>query len=319
LSSQIAPADSTLTFASLVALLSDNFPVFRKTVGDYRERMTALGLAAVEDADEVIGLADRVARHQGLSRDDLLENFIEFMVTYLREQNHFLETGKYSSTNKTFDEVRAEIYDDSAYMNAYMYGLLLSYGLFPHHYQEYKTYRDVFLPQLPKGLPVIELGVGHGLFLAMALARDPSAAGVGFDVSDSAIELARCMMAVQRVASDRYILKNADVVKDAYPHESYGGIIAAGLLEHIENPHGFLKELRGRLVPRTGRLFTMVPANTAHPDHLVQFRHVDEIRKMLADSGFATVYEVVLPAVQASASTADDIHPIYHVGVFRAT
>jgi len=63
LSSQIAPADGTLTLASLVVLLSDSFPVFRKTVGDYRERMIALGLAAVEDADDVIGLADRVARY----------------------------------------------------------------------------------------------------------------------------------------------------------------------------------------------------------------------------------------------------------------
>jgi hypothetical protein len=67
-------------------------------------------------------------------------------------------------------------------------------------------------------------------------------------------------------------------------------------------------------MPGTGRLFTMVPTNTAHPDHLILFTEVGEIQTMFRRAGWFPALEAVSSA-GASASQDPRVSEV-HIGIF---
>jgi 2-polyprenyl-3-methyl-5-hydroxy-6-metoxy-1,4-benzoquinol methylase len=306
---------------SFTAALETSFPTFRRTLAAYADVMRGYGADARADLDDIFAVLGRLAQQRAMSTTDLLDAFADFMVDYLREQSQFLDTGAYSNQGRSFDDVRREVYDDDSYMNFYLLGLLISYGVFPHHYREYRFFSRRFLPSLQRELPCAEFGVGHGLFLSSVLEAGRASFGVGYDVSPAALSLAGDMMRVKGVPPGRYTLVHGDAVSEEMPHGQYGGMIAAGLLEHIERPQEFLERLRGKLAPRDGRFFSMVPVDTAHADHLVLFENLDDIRRLFSDSGFALVEEEIVDTGDFSATPADKRqegrHPIYHLGLYR--
>lgn len=290
------------------------FPMLRRTLAEYvTDLQSRPGYAA--EADRLVDLAARLAARVGMTHDDLLGAYADFCITFLREQDEFLKTGEFRNAAKGFEEVRVEVYENDEYMKSYMLGHLLSCAVFPHHYEQYRFFMERFVPASPANASVCEFGVGHGLWVTSFLAHSPARRGYGCDISPTSLELARHMAELHGIDSGRLELELADAVKLDLKGKVYDAHIASGVLEHIEDPEGFLKKIRPNLQANVGRLFTMVPTNTAHPDHLILFTKVDEIRAMFQRAAWATADECVQ---DAGAPIGDDARvPQVHVGVFR--
>jgi SAM-dependent methyltransferase len=226
-----------------------------------------------------------------LDSEGLLDAFAEFCLTFLREQQEFLKTGEYRNAALGFEHVRAEVYDDDGYMTSYMVGHLLSCVVFPHHHEQYRFFQTRFVPALSADARIFEFGQGHGLWLSECLGGHPLRHGIGCDVSRRCVTMAGDMMRLRGIGPDRVSLFHGDAVQHDLGSTVYDGMIASGLLEHIEDPLTFLRRIRKNLRSGSGRLFTMVPTNTAHPDHLVLYREVNEIRRLFNDAGLAIVEE----------------------------
>ena len=83
------------------------------------------------------------------------------------------------------------------------------------------------------------------------------------------------------------------------------------MLEHVENPALVLQTL-WQVLQEGGRLFVTTVANLAAEDHIYLFRDVEEIRKMIENTGFAITSECVLPL---SAYETEDYLPINYAAI----
>ncbi len=286
------------------------FPVLARTLSAYMLELQ-LEPGFPDEAEELVALAYQLAASIGLSEDDVLDAYADFCLTFLREQELFRQSGEYRNAAHGFEHVRHEVYEDDEYMSHYMLGHLLSCAVFPHHYQQYRFFVTRFVPAVGPDAKVFEFGQGHGLWLARFLAHAPGRQGQGCDISRLCVRLAGQMLRLRQVAG-RCTLIHGDAVRHDFVGQQFDAMIASGLLEHVEDPWSFLRRIRGHLRPGTGRLFTMVPTNTAHPDHLVLFRSPKEIQAMYREAGYDVVEELV---VAQGSLGAHDRPALMHLGI----
>jgi ubiquinone/menaquinone biosynthesis C-methylase UbiE len=297
-----------------VADVQKTFPALAKTLSAYLGQLRGEpGYAAA--AEELVRLVFRLGECVALSYDDVLDGYADFCLTYLREQNFFLETGEYRNSSNGFEAVRCEVYENDEYMKHYMLGHMLSCAVFPHHYVQYRFFIDRFVPSISPQGTAFEFGLGHGLWLGTVLAHSPQRRGDACDISPTCIGLAEHTMRLLGISPERFRVTLADAVQFDLEGRQFDAMIASGLLEHIEDPESFLKRIRPNLRPESGRLFTMVPTNTALPDHLVLFTEVDEIRDLYRRAGFTIVEECVASAASTGDLSAGAPVPMVHLGI----
>ncbi len=117
--------------------------------------------------------------------------------------------------------------------------------------------------------------------------------------------MARRVLVASGVEEERFELIHADVASpETRLPENCRAVIAAGLLEHIECPETFLVRAAKLLEPDTGRIFVMTPTNIAHPDHLILFRDVSEIKALFAPAGLTVVNEQIIPVSENGGETS---------------
>lgn len=290
------------------------FPVLGKTLHDYLAQLRSKPGYA-ETAERLVELAFGLGERIGLTYEDVLDAYAEFCLTFLREQREFLETGAYRNAEAGFEKVKHEVYENDEYMTHYMLGHLLSCAVFPHHYEQYQFFMGCFVPATPDDARIFEFGPGHGLWISSYLAHAPGRTGQACDVSPLCVRLAQQMLPLRGISPERCALFHGDAVQHELGSEMFDAMIASGLLEHIEDPGAFLRRIRANLKPHTGRLFTMVPTNTAHPDHLVLFTRVEEIQAMYRDAGFVIEDERILHQTTAAAEHHEDVASHLHLGI----
>lgn len=84
-----------------------------------------------------------------------------------------------------------------------------------------------------------------------------------------------------------------DIIGDANhiprPNETYDGIHATAILEHLENPLVSLQEWN-RVLKKGGKLFVCVPYNEdTQPHHLTVFRYPVELEILAKETGFKNI------------------------------
>src|ERR1051325_9727833 len=93
--------------------------------------------------------------------EKLVRSYVHFSLGIMLSQNRYEQSGTYEYSS--FDEVKANVYDNEAYVNdEYMPGLLFSHYLWPHHYRLLKFFEGDVLSELAtqKPLTFCEVGVG---------------------------------------------------------------------------------------------------------------------------------------------------------------
>jgi 2-polyprenyl-3-methyl-5-hydroxy-6-metoxy-1,4-benzoquinol methylase len=295
--------------------LQSRYPVLGKTVSAYLTQL-ADEPSFFRHTEGLVRGAFQLGKAVGFSAGEVLDAYVEFCFTFLREQEDFLHTGQYRNASRGFEAVRQEVYENDEYMTQYMLGHYLSCAVFPHHYRQYRFFMERFVPAVSAQARLFEFGLGHGLWATSFLAQSPERSGLACDISPTCVRLAPHCLALHGIAPERCSITQDDAVRCDLNGETFDAMIASGLLEHIEDPEGFLRRIRPHLRAKTGRLFTMVPTNTAHPDHLVLFTHVREIQELFQRAGYETVEEQIVSAGMLTRPAATDRAPTLHLGIF---
>lgn len=251
-------------------------PVFRDAVARTR---TLLGEGWAADADDT--LARLLPDPQYIAR--AVAGYSRFALDALRLQARFEQTREYR--HRTFAEVEAAIYADDEYMTAcYLPGLLLSHFLWPHHYRQLRFFDHAFVDWARRAGPgtFYDVGVGTGIYSRRLLAGAPDLTGTAFDISASSARFAE-RHADAYGFGDRFAVRLQDVLED--PPAPVDHMVCVEVLEHLEDPVGFLRGLRAMLRPG-GRAFLATALNAANADHIYLYRTSAEVIDHLDAAGF---------------------------------
>lgn len=302
---------------TFISEVKSTFPTISGKISSYVEENSSDLSVYSQSSEWIFTLAEKMSEERGWDNAQLLDFYADFVVDYLREQERFVASGVFSNAGRTFEDVRVDVYEDDEHMTSYLVGLLLSYVIFPHHYAQYRFFVDEYLPLLPDEARCVEFGCGHGLFLAETLRDTKKRVVEGYDVSPAALELAHSLLNAAGVDKSRAHLSLDDVVSNTLGSEKYDGMTAAGLLEHIENPRGFLERVREKLSD-TGYFFVMLPINTAHSDHLILFDEPSDCQNLMKDGGYRLIKERIVPTEKGDWNfLKENKIPILYVGVYQ--
>jgi len=216
----------------------------------------------------------------------------------LEEELFFRREGRYRLSK--FSDALEQVYANTPFMARYMNGLLASQLWWRNHTEVLRYFRDVFLPGNKNGFSHLEVGPGHGLFLALAAAAPNCASASGWDISAASLENTRAALNAMG-ASSAIALQEVNIFQA--PQGQFDSITFSEVLEHLEEPLAALKILRGLLAPG-GRIFVNAPVNSPAPDHLYLFRTPEDVRDMVAEAGLEIVDTCFAPPSGANLDKA---------------
>ena len=234
---------------------------------------------------------------EGRSLDHALEALARMSFEFLRLQPRFMRTGRYRSAKSA--PLREQIYGRQEVMEGYyLDGLLLTYAFWINHTALYRYFVRGFLPRLPRGARVLEIGVGHGLMALTALRELPGARYEGLDISPFSLSYAARLLAANGVEEGRFTLREADAAQGgggvASPRAD--AVLCCEVLEHVEDPARLLEAIRDGLKDGAqGRAFVTTVANLEAEDHIYRFEDEAHIRRLFDQAGLRVESELALP------------------------
>jgi len=239
--------------------------------------------------------AEQLARYlasTGRDVEDGADAYLRLCANMLKEQTKFMRTGVYScvSQSQAYDAV----YSSESEMRAYMIGLALSQFLWESHYGIYSFFLDTMQARAGRAPRYLEIGPGHGLWLAAALNALGARQYDVIDISAVSLDLCRGILPFltphHREPAMR--LGNAEslTLDGGYDFVTMGEVI-----EHLDDPRPLLRKI-GRLLAPGGVAFLTTCANCPAIDHVYLFHSVQEIQDLLRECGLHIGSEGVFPA-----------------------
>lgn len=215
--------------------------------------------------------------------DELLDGYAEFCTDALRAQVFFEKTGRYPADN--YAVVNQSCYQSPDYMlRRYLPGQYASHMVWPHHYRLLRGFCDRVLPQVgPDTRVFYEVGVGCGMYSQRTLAALPHARGVGYDISDYALQFTHRVITAHGLA-DRYRIRNQDIISAPIADKA-DFVISQEVLEHLEDPQAFIHGLFAAARPG-GWAYITAAITAAHTDHIYLYHSADEVRAQIEAAGF---------------------------------
>lgn len=219
------------------------------------------------------------------------KSYIKMCQDFLKEQIQFKKTGKYSVYLAS--EAEQSVYRDPEVMKYYMVGLLISYLFWRNHYEMFQF----FAKNLPfDGRSYLEVGVGHGLFLATAMRNNPQIQPTVVDISETSIGVAKDFLDAFGVDQSKIQFINKDYLKLSFDSErQFDRIVMGEVLEHVNEPELFLQKTKSLLAPG-GQVFISTCANAPAIDHVYHFHNCEEIRDLIRQAGFKILKDLALPS-----------------------
>ena len=218
----------------------------------------------------------------------------------LEEELYFRRHDRYRLDS--FAEAEREVYSNSEFMNRYVNGLLLSHLCWHNHRQVLRVFQEQFLPRLPSGARHLEIGPGHGIYMAMAAEHPACASVTGWDISETSVSQTRNALELLNVSAGVKVEKR-DILQSEPNGDLFDSVVVSEVLEHLEDPDRALLNLRGFLKPG-GLAFINVPVNSPAPDHIYLLRTPEEAEELIGRNGFQILQTECAPATGYSLSRA---------------
>ena len=172
-----------------------------------------------------------------------------------------------------------------------MLGLAVTQIFWSHHRQLFS-----FFEKCIETYPYetyLEIGPGHGLFLAEAINRLPDANYTAIDLSETSLDISKDMLATFVNDNEaKFELKQADLFKWE-TDQKFDFITVGEVLEHVERPDVMMERIRTYLKD-DGYLWASTCANCPAIDHIFLFNSAQHIRDVMTDSGFEIVDETAI-------------------------
>lgn len=227
------------------------------------------------------------------------KGYAAFAIGSMRLQAAFERDRQYKAKNH--DQASAEVYFNERHMlDEYLPGLLLSHFLWPHHYRQLQFFEYAFVSEMrvAGAASFVEVGIGTGLYSGLLLRRLPAIRGIGVDISPFAKLFAERQLAALGVG-ERYHVELRDVTLEPLPRKT-DWLVCVEVLEHLDDPVGFLRALRSNMAPGA-KAFVTAALNAAHADHIYLYRNSGEVLAHLQEAGFTMEQAFVAPAYKPSA------------------
>ena len=277
-------------FTELLGIISQRSPLQMKRIAKHVSGQGALFWQRADTFVRNLFLYASV-EEAGLKKEDVVEAYLKMCGDMFFERMRFQETGAYSCSNAR--QAYESIYSSEKIMTHYMYGLALSYFLWPNHYVIYDFFIHETETVKSRVKHYLEIGAGHGLFLASALETFRDADFTVVDISQACISMARKIVPYLS-KNDRGISFYRSDIMLFDPATKFDFISMGEVLEHVEDPVGLLKKVRS-LLSRHGRLYISTCCNSPAIDHIYLFRDIAQIRDLFGKTGFRTHKELALP------------------------
>ena len=215
--------------------------------------------------------------------EEAISGYIAFCNDALKSQIFFENTGRYKATS--YADCLEFCYRNSDYMkHRYLPGQYLSHYIWPHHQKMLRHYIKELLPIVKDESSLFfEVGVGCGMYSQKTLEGMPEMHGIGFDISDYALEFTFHMLKAHGL-SDRYEICNQDILRNK-PKKKADFVICQEVLEHLEDPEGFIRSLF-QATRSGGWGYISAAVNAAHSDHIYRYRSPNDVRKQIKASGW---------------------------------
>jgi len=212
--------------------------------------------------------------------DCLADAYNTIVLDTLKEQIYFKRHKKYRFS--TFKDVAESVYFNQEYMKHYMYGLALT----AFFWEQHRSIKNYFLSVLPKKCKgkYLEIGPGHGYFMAKAMSTTAYDSFSGIDISPTSLELTKKFL-----DSDIWgETKNFNLVLSDFLEvnfkDRYDAIVMGEVLEHVEEPISFLEKIKS-LSDGDTFIFVTTCINAPAIDHIKLFRNVDEVNDLIVKAG----------------------------------
>jgi SAM-dependent methyltransferase len=207
------------------------------------------------------------------------------------EEMHYAQKGRYRYDD--FNEVYEKVYGRDDYMFDYVVGLGLTQPLWPNHYRIFRFYLDEFVPTVSACKTGAEIGVGHGLFHAEAMRGAPNLKTTLLDISPTALDMTRRMLAATGLDPERATPVLVDVQKEIPLAEKSLDLLLMGeLIEHLQAGEQVMRAMAGKMT-RDGICYFSTAANAPAEDHILLFTTTDEIRDFVRKCGWSVEKEKV--------------------------
>lgn len=276
-------------FFKIVNAVIAQSPFQKKKLDQYFAEMDAQFFARAEEFAMEYG---RYLASQEIPLDYAIKAYMDMCKSMLNCQIEFMKTGTYSSTDH--NQAFAEVYSNPDLMKSYMIALALSQFLWSTHYKIYLAFEQSIIDNAAKIGSYLEIGPGHGLYLRKAIQYLKPDAGIhAVDISPVSIEITQSIINHFFPNISNVTFWTGDILAYEAPAQ-YDFITMGEVLEHVNEPHQLLSKL-ALLLSDSGKAFVTTSINSPAVDHVFHFKCVDDVRKMISDSGLEIVCEQVLP------------------------
>lgn len=262
--------------ARLRAWFAENLPVYSHGIELAREenleRFDRL-------ADQFLGWAGAVLGPDYLSI--VARSYAQFTTSVNYHQLRYEAKGCYEAG--AHEECKQNLYAQDDRMTEYLWGVYLTFFLWPHHLRLGQEFEDHFLPYLKSGSKIAELGCGHGGWGCWALSSSSGTTLRASDLSAQSIRLATQLSdAAGLSARAEYLLEDALVLSS----EPWADAALCGfLVEHLDQPPRLFQALASHVKPG-GMAFVTGALTAAQEDHVYEFVRESELLVMAEEAGF---------------------------------
>ena len=198
------------------------------------------------------------------------------------EQLFALELPTKLTADRDFETVKTKLYETKYYPISEH----LNYIAFPPALER-KAFIGKHLNCFKEKSHFCDLGFGPGVLTAFILQQNASWQAEGVDVSQHCLQHAQRLLRKKEV-SERSELSIGDVRSLHYPDDTFDGVIAVEVLEHIPDPETGLSEAMRVLKPG-GYAITALPVRLPLMMHLYDFDTPDEVLALYKKVGLEVI------------------------------